>query len=448
MTNSTEIYQGKSKDSCLSLCRQNAGKASTMVLRRQPRRFLSSGVVPNNRLLYQQHLHQHQQWCMHDLAHQGYSGDTSHALLQDVAIRLQGQQARLLTLQQELQGENCNKEQPLIRAVNQPILNWTDWKYQQQQQHEQQEQQHDQQQDGNRTKAINDACKAIHNLQVLHTDTCRLSWDLLGQQHVFSKFNNAHQHLLKATMEQIRSRHASTVEVMADVTLSTRPYYTIPTLWMDSFLASRLGIQLLCDHAVKLPKKSTGGISVNCELDGVIMDAVTEAKHMVDAHLPSVPTIVLPDTYPHITLIRPWVHHALVELFKNSMAACVKRGRTTEQARIMVDIHESDAEIQIHIHDQGQGVADIPKAFVFATSNDLKRWDRLEEQMSYAMVRSPLSSLGVGLPLSRSMMRHFGGDVLLTNRTEPTDRLQTGATATIILPKDDRILERRVEDRV
>ena len=425
------------------LCRQNTKETSSMMSRRETRRLLSSGVVSSDRILHQ--LQQQRQWCMHDLAHQGYSGDTSRTLLQDVAIRLQGQQARLMRLQQELQDGNCNKEQPIIRAVNQNLLNWKDWKHHQHQHQHQQQQQ--QKEDENRTRAINNACKAIRNLQILHTDTCRLSWNLLEQEHVFSQFNNAHQHLIKATMEQIRSRHASTVEVMADVTLSTRPYYIIPTLWMDSFLASRFGIQLLCDHAVKLPKKSTGGISIDCDLAGVIMDAVTEAKHMVDAHLPSVPSIILPDTYPHITLIRPWVHHALVELFKNSMAACVKRGRTTEQARIMVDIHESEAEIQIHIHDQGQGVSDIPQAFAFATSNDLKRWDRLEEQKSYAMVRSPLSSLGVGLPLSRCIMQHFGGDVMLMNRTEPTDRLETGATACIILPKDDTILERMVEDR-
>jgi len=371
---------------------------------------------------------------MHALANQGNSGETSQALLQDVAIRLKGQQSRLKLLKNELnQGWEAAttllESKTIIRAVNQPLSHWKDWN-----QHE------------NRSKVLNDALKAIHNLQVLHNDTFQLSSDLLEQSHVFLQFNKAHQHLLKATMEEIRSRHASTVEVLADLTINTRPHYTIPTTLVDSFLSARLGIQLLCDHAVQLPKKPTGGISVDCPLDEVISDAVTEAKHMVEAHLPVVPEIIVPEYYPTLTVIRPWIHHALVELLKNSMAACVKRHRKTPRKLIVVEIEESAIAVMIHIHDQGPGVSNIPRAFAFACSGDPKRWDRLEEQQSYAMVRSPLSSLGVGLPLSRSMMRHFGGDLILNNRKEVGKLLDTGATASIILPKDDTVLERTVDD--
>jgi pyruvate dehydrogenase kinase 2/3/4 len=379
---------------------------------------------------------------MHALAAQDLSGDSFQVLLRDVAIRLASQQSRLVSLQEELREgwgrSRSNKtsttgsdgQQRIIQAVNQPLLRWKEWNYD----------------EGNRDKVRHSALKAIHNLQVLHSDTFRLSSDLLDQHHVFSNFTTAHQHLVRATMEQIRSRHASAVEVLADLTISARPYHAIPTPWMDAFLSSRLGIQLLCDHAVQLPKKPTGGVSVDCPLGGVVTDAVTEAKHVVDAHLPVVPDITLPDSYPSLTLIRPWVHHALVELLKNSMAACVKRARTTEKQRIVIDIDESDAAIAIHIHDQGPGVSNIARALSFAMSGDSKRWDRLEEQQSYAMVRSPLSSLGVGLPLARGMMRHFGGDLTLINRDLPTEKLDTGATATIILPKNDTILEKLAED--
>ena len=401
------------------------------------------------------------QWSMHALAAQGLSGDSCQVLLEDVAIRLANQQSRLGSLQEELQEgwgngfirkannkystktgshhDGGKEERIIVQAVNRPVLNWKRWKYD----------------NDNKEKVRHSALKAIHNLQVLHSDTFRLSSDLLDQHHVFSIYNSAHQHLIKATMEQIRSRHATTVEVLADLTISARPYYTIPTSWMDTFLSSRLGIQLLCDHAVHLPKKATGGVSVDCPLDGLIDDAITEARHMVDAHLPVVPDItLLPQAFPSVTLIRPWVHHALVELLKNSMGACVKRARSTteERKRIVIDITESSDHatgtdfIAIHIHDQGPGVSNMDRAFSFASSGDSKRWDRLEEQQSYAMVRSPLSSLGVGLPLSRSMMRHFGGDLTLINRDLPTDNLDTGATATILLPKNDFILEKLVED--
>jgi hypothetical protein len=70
--------------------------------------------------------------------------------------------------------------------------------------------------------------------------------------------------------------------------------------------------------------------------------------------------------------------------------------------------------------DQGLGLdhAGIQRAFQFAESSSQQRWDRLDEQQSYGMVRAPIGSLGVGLPLSRMMMQMFGGDVRLERREE------------------------------
>jgi len=72
------------------------------------------------------------QWSMHALANQGNSGETSQALLQDVAIRLKGQQSRLKLLKNELnQGWEAAttllESKTIIRAVNQPLSHWKDW---------------------------------------------------------------------------------------------------------------------------------------------------------------------------------------------------------------------------------------------------------------------------------------------------------------------------------
>jgi len=70
------------------------------------------------------------------------------------------------------------------------------------------------------------------------------------------------------------------------------------------------------------------------------------------------------------------------------------------------------------------------------------------------MVRSPLQSLGVGLPLSRMMMQHFGGNVeLLKNHhdnlknsenidgnTNPSNRSK-GCTACLTLLRNDEFKE-------
>ena len=80
-------------------------------------------------------------------------------------------------------------------------------------------------------------------------------------------------------------------------------------------------------------------------------------------------------------------------------------------------------------------------AFQFASSSADSRWDRLDEQQSYAMVRSPLQSLGVGLPLSRMLLQHFGGDLLLSNRDDGENGFASGCTATLVLNKNDILFE-------
>ena len=152
--------------------------------------------------------------------------------------------------------------------------------------------------------------------------------------------------------------------------------------------------------------------------------------------------------YDHIelTLIRPWLHHALVEVLKNACSASVQKADDEGNGANPSDVHirliDGTKMISIAVMDQGVGLSDngTKRAFRFAESSSLKRWDRIEEQTSYAMVRQPLGSLGVGLPLSRMMMGMFGGNMLLSNRDEG-DGLASGCTAVIKIPKDDQVVE-------
>ncbi len=84
--------------------------------------------------------------------------------------------------------------------------------------------------------------------------------------------------------------------------------------------------------------------------------------------------------------------------------------------------------------DAGTGIEDIGRAFGFARSSSPVRWDRLHEQQSYAAVRQPLGSLGVGLTLSRLMLRVFGGDLDVSNND---GIVGNGCTATLFINYDD-----------
>lgn len=323
-------------------------------------------------------------------------------------------------------------QQRVVRAVNSPVH--LDWKQTVQQQQE--------------LKLTTEKLKRnLNNLKRLHKDTAHLAYGLIDEtSSVVHKFHDADRHLVFSTFEQIRSRHASTVETLADIVISLRRIYpgeniTIDTL-VDTFLRGRLGVQLLCDHYVALHKgKPHGGVALHCRLMDVADDAVTEATHICDAHFQSTPEVrVEVSQDATATLIRPWVHHALVELLKNSLASSVSSETCPS---IHLRLEECDDLISLCVIDQGAGVSNIDEAFRFASSSAGKRWDRLEEQQSYAMVRSPLQSLGVGLPLSRILMQHFCGNVTLSNNSGDLG----GCTAAIHLNKDDTLLEHQVDDK-
>ena len=60
----------------------------------------------------------------------------------------------------------------------------------------------------------------------------------------------------------------------------------------------------------------------------------------------------------------------------------------------------------------------------------------------YAMVRSPLQSLGVGLPLSCMLLQLFHGNLTLSSNSGALG----GCTAAIHLNKDDTLLEQQGDD--
>jgi len=429
------------------------------------------------------------------------------ALLEDVNVRLARQHKKCIDMIDQVSVENNemtktktkNKDNikdkgqgeknRLIRAVNQPIFannyNLEEWM------------QH--------MKIIErekkNIKKGLLNLEVLHADTFALTYHLLANDKpTLTRFSKADKSLIAATFEQVRSRHGSTIENLADIVIGLKKIdalsssrnqsshmignLSIQKTLIESFLKERLGIQLLCDHYIGLNKgKPGGGISVNCCFMEVLTDAILEAKHVCDANLGIAPDVCIlsrshsesihdNDSHDsrnsagdqHLTLVRPWVHHALVEVLKNAMASSVERNLLQESSSnnrvippsIYIRVkRQCDQFLTCEIMDQGVGFnneADggIDKAFQFTQSSSGERWERLDEQQSYAMVRSPLGSLGVGLTLSQMMLNFFGGDLFLSCRSggEQVEddgsglvTLDSGCNATFVLCTDPTVQE-------
>ena len=74
-----------------------------------------------------------------------------------------------------------------------------------------------------------------------------------------------------------------------------------------------------------LKGRLTGAISLDADVSGLIDDALTEAKHVCDANLGMAPEVVIRpdddvrDDYRPPPIIRPWLHHAIVEAAKKAM---------------------------------------------------------------------------------------------------------------------------------
>eukprot|EP00934_Nitzschia_sp_Nitz4_P006152 Nitzschia sp. Nitz4//scaffold311_size21207//6327//8000//NITZ4_008620-RA/size21207-processed-gene-0.53-mRNA-1//1//CDS//3329547380//6142//frame0 len=300
------------------------------------------------------------------------------------------------------------------------------------------------------------------------------------------------QNGLKQVCKEVYARHALTIESMAEMVIDLRgvllasgieegaSYLEHAKTHVYAFLRSRLMTQLLCDHVVdcnpspsnsqvSAPPKPHGAISVDTDLKTLVQQAVTEASCLVEAHFLAQPAVYVETLTDNITctLVRPWLQYTLVEMLKNSLAITVERDRrdTSHELKhdgeedpleedagfypIFVYISETDTDLVIQILDQGGGLSwtgdsngstpvvasdqgtttgDLTKKKLFEFANCTHKWDRIQDQQTYAAARSPVRGLGVGLALSRLHMERFGGTLEIEDRPayDPNLNLESG----------------------
>lgn len=412
--------------------------------------------------------------------------DPSHRILappvldlaRDVALRLQQQQARVEFLEDYMQktlegggnpeqiNPNADADKKIITpSYSQPY--W--WK---------------QMRDGcpvvisaddinKRETALEKARQNLHNLNILHQNTSEIArtfWHHL-ERKTDPVLDKREQKWLKACFRQIQDRHAMTVENVAEVAITTRPYWDATSAapldaTIMNFLRGRLGVSLLCEHALA----PQGVIHVNCHLRTVLEEAISEAKVLCESHyshmVTAAPEVVIVDQTLNqsdmFTTVPIFLHYALVELLKNAMAVSMER--MTKEMEIsscsnvlpptiyvsINDHHDDDDKsyLSIDVVDQGGGfknpelAKDASILFEFVRTKKTL-WDRLDDQQTYAETRSPMQGLGVGLCLSRIMMQHFGGNLELASHPPlgqqhslEVDTLKPGVVASIKLLKN------------
>lgn len=389
--------------------------------------------------------------------------------------------------------------------------------------------------------------KHLQHLLYIHKDTERCCRRLLPTATsssstgiVLQRWSESDQRIVAQTLEQVRDRHANTIQRLVEI-VDDGPSW-LERYVTGNILQGRCGIQLLCDHYVKMyhqkghqekkinlnkhPSLSTitnnssndndtggrciqrGAIYKDCDIFEILQEAITEATHICEVHFLMAPEVrvkttvtvnpttslpspslsssllsatrppplpVTPPSLPPVTVVRSWINHVLVEVLKNAMHATLQQQVVHHPTKrtllpvespppppITVEVVFDTQKIIIDVIDQGVGIpwnhrsnhdsGDIDddsgcstvaeSLFRLGHSTRGERWDRLREQQSYAAVRSPMSSLGVGLPISRILLQHFGGALMLLPAPKGSDWVGgDGCRARIILPMDDNILE-------
>lgn len=339
---------------------------------------------------------------------------------------------------------------------------------------------------------LDSAYKTLRDLKHLHKDTHKKCSMLLpAMQKQQDGFNSLMFQHAKKTLEETHTRHALTMESLAEMVVHVRPLLQNPDYWNETimtYLQSKIGLQLLADHGSNLAKaefntkqkdnkNKVGIITMNIPVPEVIDQARTESKHLCEAHYLTSPPVISLNQYaspeeppPTVTCVRPWIQFALVELLKNSMAITAQRKLSStnedkprhyyededeeefELNPIFVQVDETETDIEIQIIDQGGGTNQNPSE-LFRFCQTQKVWDRMDDQQTYAMTRSPLQGLGVGLCMSRLHLQHFGGNLELTNHEARTlgdsngvsFGLREGMTARLTIPKNTTVLERSMD---
>jgi hypothetical protein len=306
------------------------------------------------------------------------------------------------------------------------------------------------------------AHKGLATMTWIHTDTAQACRTILALEA------DASAQYLQSTLTSVQARHARTVETLAEVVVGLRTgttpdeahaqdMATDPTL-VATFLRQRLGMQLLCEHymdivgnSIRMPKPA-GTMDVERSVADAVLDAMGECKVLTEAFYEHPPplvyrnhdTMTTEDDDIKATWVGPWLHYVLVEVLKNATTATVEQHPARHAVSsneentlppIEIRAHQDDRTTYIYIEDRGTGLGSTLSTDCFRFAQTDHIWDRMDEQTTYAMVRSPLRGLGVGLSLSSAMMHYFGGALRLEARGN-------GGTRVVLeMPRDLTILE-------
>lgn len=228
---------------------------------------------------------------------------------------------------------------------------------------------------------------------------------------------------------------------------------------LDDAVSSHIACSVLLQHFVatsqergvgggrRRPAEAPGAgvLEPMAGIEGLVRSAAAEASRICDhafGFSPAVEVAAAPPPPAETAApvyVGSLVFHALLEVLKNALAAAARAHG--ERGAVSVRVQRGrGGVVSAAIVDNGFGVTPARRRDILRLGrprggDDV--YDRLDEQQSYASPQAPpLSGLGIGLPLARLMVSHFGGELQLASAPG------LGTTCVVTLPLSDAVRER------
>lgn len=214
--------------------------------------------------------------------------------------------------------------------------------------------------------------------------------------------------------------------------------------WIDGFLLSRIGSNLLLDQYRSTVPKEYGGryekvngvIDMKCDANQVCKYAARAARGLCQAEMGRAPAFTIenfvegkvgpqPPGSCSFSYISGYLRYIVLELLKNSFKATVKHMQdAAELPAVSILICCDDHRVAIRISDRGGGIPFDKGPAI---------WSYMMGAAADSSIRdaTDLAGYGVGLPVSRLHAQYLGGKLHLT--TYPGH----GTDAHLLLPRID-----------
>ncbi|TPP58174.1 Pyruvate dehydrogenase lipoamide kinase [Fasciola gigantica] len=238
-------------------------------------------------------------------------------------------------------------------------------------------------------------------------------------------------------LAQIRNRHTTTVETMAQGVMEMQERHKTDLItnnqvqyFLDRFYMMRISIRMLINHHLLMfgselnkHRRFAGSIDPDCNVLEILEDAYEDAKFLCEHYYSTAPTITV-DTVGadkgkiEFVYVPSHLYHILFELLKNAMRAVVEqKSRDTSLPPIEVLVAAGKESVTIKISDLGGGIPRSDMEFVFNYTYTTARGgdkNKPPEPIGESG-NAPLAGYGYGLPLSRLYAKYFNGDLILAS---------------------------------